>query len=62
MFGYLIPLITIALYATQAVGLSQAQGASIQAILAAGQLIGRPGLGLALDRFGENNQFWRVRR
>ncbi|CAG7846083.1 Probable transporter MCH2 [Serendipita indica DSM 11827] len=52
MLGYLIPLLTIATYSTQAVGLSQAQGASIQAMLAAGQLIGRPGLGLALDRFG----------
>jgi len=31
---------------------SQAQGASVQAIFAAGQLIGRPSFGLILDRFG----------
>lgn len=38
MLGYMIPLLTIATYSTVGVGLTQAQGASIQAILAAGQL------------------------
>ncbi|KAG8816017.1 hypothetical protein FRC17_000499 [Serendipita sp. 399] len=52
MFGYMITLFSVASYATIGLGLSQAQGASIQAALAAGQLIGRPGLGLVLDAFG----------
>ncbi|KAG8818718.1 hypothetical protein FRC19_010368 [Serendipita sp. 401] len=52
MFGYMIALLSVASYATIGLGLSQAQGASIQAALAAGQLIGRPGLGLILDAFG----------
>jgi hypothetical protein len=52
MFGYMIPLLSVATYSTAGIGLSQAQGASIQAILAAGQLVGRPSLGLMLDHFG----------
>ncbi|KIM30809.1 hypothetical protein M408DRAFT_327779, partial [Serendipita vermifera MAFF 305830] len=51
-FGYLVPLFSVASYATQGLGLSQAQAASVQAIFAAGQLIGRPSLGLLLDRLG----------
>lgn len=38
MVGYMIPLLSIATYTTLGVGLSQAEGASVQAILAAGQL------------------------
>jgi hypothetical protein len=40
MLGYMIPLLSIATYATLGVGLSQAQGAAIQASFAAGQLGG----------------------
>ena len=40
MLGYMIPLLSIATYATLGVGLSQAEGAAIQAIFAAGQLGG----------------------
>jgi hypothetical protein len=53
MLGYLIPLLSIATYTTAGLGLTQAQGASIQAALAAGQLVGRPALGLLLDFFGK---------
>ncbi|KIM26023.1 hypothetical protein M408DRAFT_330808 [Serendipita vermifera MAFF 305830] len=55
MLGYMIPLLSIATYSTLGVGLTQAQGASIQAVLAAGQLVGRPGLGLFLDAWGRIN-------
>ncbi|CAG8617539.1 2088_t:CDS:2 [Acaulospora colombiana] len=51
MLGYMIPLFSIATYTTAGMGLSQAQGASIQAAMAAGQLVGRPALGLVLDFF-----------
>ncbi|KIM30808.1 hypothetical protein M408DRAFT_270914 [Serendipita vermifera MAFF 305830] len=51
-FGYLVCIFSVALYATQGLGLSQAQAASVQAIFAAGQLIGRPSTGLLLDRLG----------
>jgi hypothetical protein len=38
MLGYMIPLLSVATYATLGVGLSQAEGAAIQAVFAAGQL------------------------
>lgn len=55
MLGYMIPLLSVAIYSTAGIGLTQAQGASIQAIMAAGQLVGRPSLGLVLDFFGRIN-------
>jgi MFS family permease len=45
----------MASFATQALGLTQAQGASLQSILAAAQMIGRPLWGLALDKGGRIN-------
>ena len=42
-------------YATIGLGLSQADGATLQAILAVGQIVGRPLGGLTLDRFGRLN-------
>jgi MFS family permease len=50
--GYLICLLTISTYATSGLGLSQGKGALVLAVLAAGQIIGRPTSGLILDRFG----------
>ena len=37
---------------------SHARGASVQAVFAAGQLVGRPSLGLILDRFGRLLTAW----
>ncbi|KAF8581920.1 MFS general substrate transporter [Ramaria rubella] len=55
LLGYVLSLFTIATYSTSGLGLSQAHGASLQAILAAGQMVGRPLSGLAMDRFGRIN-------
>ena len=49
---YFISLFTLASFATNGLGLSQGQGATLQSILSAGQLIGRPVCGFAMDRFG----------
>ena len=53
--GYFIALYSLASYATDGLGLSQMQGAGLQSILAAGQMIGRPLCGQALDLCGRLN-------
>ncbi|KIJ46137.1 hypothetical protein M422DRAFT_46225 [Sphaerobolus stellatus SS14] len=55
ILGYLISLYTVATFATAGLGLSQSQGAAIQSILAAGQMVGRPLAGLFMDRWGRIN-------
>jgi fucose permease len=55
MFGFTVSLYTLGTYSTSGLGLSQAKGASLQSILAAGQMVGRPLSGLAMDRFGRIN-------
>jgi MFS family permease len=55
VMGYFVALYSLASYATDGVGLSQTKGAALQSILAAGQMIGRPLCGLALDKGGRLN-------
>ena len=52
VLGYVLALYTLATYSTAGLNLSQAQGSNLQAILATGQMIGRPACGLLLDKFG----------
>jgi hypothetical protein len=52
VMGYFIALYSNASYATDGLGLSQRQGAALQSILAAGQVLGRPLVGQALDMAG----------
>lgn len=54
-FGYILAIYTVATYSTSGLGFSQAQGSSLQAILATGQMVGRPLVGLLMDRFGRIN-------
>jgi len=54
-FGFLISLFTLGTFSTSGLGLSQAQASSLQSILSAGQMIGRPAAGLVMDRFGRIN-------
>ncbi|CAG9949270.1 unnamed protein product [Clonostachys rosea f. rosea IK726] len=53
--AYFISIYSLAPYATDGIGLSQTQGAALQSILAGGQIIGRPLIGLALDKGGRFN-------
>ncbi|RSH89199.1 hypothetical protein EHS25_002311 [Saitozyma podzolica] len=55
MMAYFIALYSMASFATHALNFSQTQGAALQSILAAGQMVGRPIWGLALDRGGRIN-------
>jgi len=55
LLGYILALYTIATYATSGLGLSQHQGAIMQSLLAAGQIVGRPASGLLMDRWGRIN-------
>ncbi|RSL68641.1 hypothetical protein CEP54_002740 [Fusarium duplospermum] len=55
VMGYFIALYSNASYATDGLGLSQQQGAALQSILAAGQVLGRPLVGQALDMAGRLN-------
>lgn len=55
LMAYVIAVYTVDTFATKALGLSQSKGANIQAINAAFQAIGRPAIGLSLDRFGRIN-------
>ncbi|KAF8461808.1 major facilitator superfamily domain-containing protein [Gautieria morchelliformis] len=53
--GYILALYTLATYSTSGLGFTQAQGSSLQAILAVGQIVGRPIAGTVMDRFGRIN-------
>lgn len=53
--SFYVALYSIALYATDGLGLSQTHGAATQSLLAAGLMIGRPLAGLILDKFGRVN-------
>lgn len=55
VMSYYVALYSIAIFATNGLGLSQAQGAMIQSLLAAGLMIGRPIAGFVLDKFGRVN-------
>ncbi|KAK7229288.1 hypothetical protein V2G26_001458 [Clonostachys chloroleuca] len=53
--AYFIAIYSLAPYATDGIGLTQTQGAALQSILAGGQIVGRPLIGLALDKGGRFN-------
>nr|XP_031859675.1 uncharacterized protein CI109_004950 [Kwoniella shandongensis]KAA5526747.1 hypothetical protein CI109_004950 [Kwoniella shandongensis] len=55
LMAYFVALYSLASYATDALGLPQTQGAALQSILAAGQMIGRPIWGYFLDTGGRLN-------
>ena len=55
VIAYFVALYSLASFATNGLGLSQAQGASLQSILSAAQMIGRPTWGLCLDKGGRIN-------
>lgn len=55
MIAYFIAIYSMAAMATDGLGLSQSSGAILQSILGAGQMVGRPLWGLALDRGGRIN-------
>jgi MFS family permease len=55
VIAYFVALYSLAAFATSGLGLSQAKGASLQSILSAAQMIGRPCWGLALDKGGRIN-------
>lgn len=52
---YFTSIYSLASFATSGLGLSQQQGAALESILAAGQMLGRPAWGLSLDRGGRIN-------
>lgn len=52
---YFIALYSLASFATYALGLSQTQGAALQSILSAAQMLGRPAWGISLDYGGRIN-------
>lgn len=54
VLGYMIMLFSMAAY-TRLVGLSAHSGSIITALLNAGQVVGRPSLGMTGDRIGRNN-------
>lgn len=53
--SFYVALYSIAIFATDGLGLSQAYGAIVQSLLAAGLMVGRPLAGLILDKFGRIN-------
>ena len=55
MLGYIVVLFSLPNYAKQFVGLTAAQGSTINAILNLGQGLGRPPIGLLSDRVGRIN-------
>lgn len=55
ILGYTLCLYTTATYASLGLGLSQTHAAAIQSIIAAGQIVGRPLSGYAMDRGGRFN-------
>lgn len=55
VIAYFVGLYSLASFATSGLGLSQKKGASLQSILSAAQMIGRPTWGFLLDRGGRIN-------
>lgn len=55
VMGFFITVFSMASYANDALGLSQTQAAALQSILSAGQMVGRPIVGLGLDYLGRIN-------
>ncbi|WVQ72898.1 hypothetical protein IAR50_002459 [Cryptococcus sp. DSM 104548] len=55
IMAYFIAIYSLASFATHAIGLSQTQGAALQSILSAGQMLGRPVWGYFLDTGGRIN-------
>lgn len=55
VMSFYVALYSIAIFATDGLGLSPAQGAAVQSLLAAGLMVGRPLAGFILDRFGRAN-------
>jgi MFS family permease len=55
VLAYFIALYSLASFATSALHLTQTQGAALQSILSAGQMVGRPIIGQALDIGGRLN-------
>lgn len=55
VMAYFIAIYTLASYCTDGLGLTQKQGGAVMSILAAGQIVGRPVWGYALDRGGRVN-------
>lgn len=53
--GFFITVFSLASYASDALGLSQTKAAALQSILSAGQMFGRPMVGLGLDYAGRIN-------
>ena len=53
--AYFIAIYSLASFAQSALSLSPTQGAALQSILSAGQMLGRPCVGLALDLLGRSN-------
>jgi MFS family permease len=53
--GSTIAIVTVPTYATAGLGLSQEQGSSLQAIMAASQIVGRPLTGFFMDHVGRIN-------
>ncbi len=54
MIGYFVALYSLAAFASSGLGLSQKQASTLQSILAAGQMIGRPLCGFLLDLVGRH--------
>ncbi|KZO95470.1 MFS general substrate transporter, partial [Calocera viscosa TUFC12733] len=55
LLGSTIAIVSVPTYATAGLGLTQAQGASLQAIMAASQIVGRPLSGYFMDYVGRIN-------
>lgn len=55
VMAYTVALFTVATYATEGLGFSQTKASNVQAVLAAGQAVGRPLCGFLLDRYGRLN-------
>lgn len=54
MIGYFVALYSLAAFASSGLGLTQTKASALQSILAAGQMIGRPLCGVALDLGGRH--------
>ncbi|ETS63358.1 hypothetical protein PaG_01639 [Moesziomyces aphidis] len=54
MIGYFVALYSLAAFASSGLGLTQKQASTLQSILAAGQMVGRPLCGFLLDLIGRH--------